>query len=189
MVQLEGAIAFKVIMILPLSAPLPWICFPTSWQLLHSSLSCETLATCCQELWGPPKVRGSGWLAQFVILQDLVVRSCKSGTLWTTGTYWTGRCVIKFPSRDAHQRHKMCNWRKKVTRWRHKSRIPRDSGIWGRLWGTGKMLIDGEGGGRLPCGMSGGFLFSAWSRVTAGWLPAENGLVCRNGRHSPGFRL
>ena len=128
MVQVEWAVAFRVIMILPLSAHPPWICFPTSWQLLHSSLSCETLATWCQELWGPPKMRGSSWLAQFVILQDLVVRSCKIGTLWTIGTYSTGRDVIKFPSRDAHKRQKTCNLRKKVTRWRHKSRIPKDSG-------------------------------------------------------------
>ena len=161
MVQVEGAVAFRVIMILPLSAHPPWICFPASWQLLHSSLSCETLATWCQELWGPPKVRSSSWLAQFVILQDLVVRSCKIGTLWTIGTYSTGRDVIKFSSRDAHKDIKRVTWERKSLAGVISQEFPRTVGIWGRLWGMGKILINGEGRGRLPCGMSGGFLFSA----------------------------
>ena len=116
MEHVDGAAALRVIMIHQLHGHQPQICFLTSRQLWP----------CIPVMWNfshlvPGAARASQSEGLKLISSICYTlgfgceKSHKIGTLWNTGTYWTGLLCDKKkknPPRDAHKRHKICNLRK-----------------------------------------------------------------------------
>lgn len=161
--HVEGAAALRVIMIHWLRVHQPQICFRTSWQPFPFTPVMWNLSHLVPGAVRAPQSEGLKLISPICYTPGSgCEKSHKIGTLWNIGTYRTGCYVIKYPSRDAHKRHKMCNLREKEPPAGIMSQeFPGMAGFEVGSWGMGNMLLNGEEREMLPCGISGDFLYAA----------------------------